>query len=59
MNGRRAPVAFYTNVLGFTKVFENGDPVGFMILKRNDAELHYPATAPQGGGLQYCPSDGG
>ncbi len=32
--------AFYTKALGFTKVFENGDPVGFMILKRGDAELH-------------------
>ena len=31
---------FYTKVLGFTKVFENGDPVGFMILKRDQAELH-------------------
>jgi catechol 2,3-dioxygenase-like lactoylglutathione lyase family enzyme len=30
---------FYTKVLGFTKVFENGDPVGFMILKRDQAEL--------------------
>jgi len=32
--------AFYTKVLGFTKTFENGDPVGFMILKRDQAELH-------------------
>jgi predicted enzyme related to lactoylglutathione lyase len=31
---------FYTRVLGFSKVFENGDPVGFMILKRDQAELH-------------------
>ena len=31
---------FYTKVLGFTKVFENGDPVGFMIMKRDQAELH-------------------
>jgi catechol 2,3-dioxygenase-like lactoylglutathione lyase family enzyme len=31
---------FYTKVLGFTKVFENGSPVGFMILKRDQAELH-------------------
>jgi catechol 2,3-dioxygenase-like lactoylglutathione lyase family enzyme len=41
---------FYTKVLGFTKVFENGDPVGFMILKKDQAELHltlqpkYPAA---------------
>jgi catechol 2,3-dioxygenase-like lactoylglutathione lyase family enzyme len=31
---------FYVNVMGFTKTFENGDPVGFMILERDDAELH-------------------
>ncbi|MBN9335426.1 glyoxalase superfamily protein [Devosia sp.] len=32
--------AFYAEILGFTKVFENGTPVGFMILKRDAAELH-------------------
>jgi catechol 2,3-dioxygenase-like lactoylglutathione lyase family enzyme len=31
---------FYSGALGFTKTFQNGDPVGFMILKRDDAELH-------------------
>ncbi len=31
---------FYTKVLGFTKLFENGTPVGFMILKKDQAELH-------------------
>jgi catechol 2,3-dioxygenase-like lactoylglutathione lyase family enzyme len=31
---------FYSKVLGFTKIFENGSPVGFMILKRDQAELH-------------------
>lgn len=31
---------FYTRVLGFTNVFENGNPVGFMILKRDAGELH-------------------
>lgn len=31
---------FYTSVFGFEKVFENGNPRGFMILKRDDAELH-------------------
>jgi len=31
---------FYTRVLGFRKIFENGVPVGFMILKRDEAELH-------------------
>lgn len=32
--------AFYTTVMGFRKTFQNGDPVGFMILKRDAAELH-------------------
>lgn len=31
---------FYSEVLGFTKVFGNGNPVGFMILKRDHGELH-------------------
>lgn len=31
---------FYVGVLGFTKTFENGNPVGFMILERDGAELH-------------------
>lgn len=31
---------FYEGVLGFKKVFENGDPVGFMVLKKDDAEIH-------------------
>jgi catechol 2,3-dioxygenase-like lactoylglutathione lyase family enzyme len=32
--------AFYSGVLGFQKVFENGDPVGFMVLKKDGAEVH-------------------
>jgi catechol 2,3-dioxygenase-like lactoylglutathione lyase family enzyme len=31
---------FYAHILGFKKVFENGDPVGFMVLKKDDAEIH-------------------
>jgi catechol 2,3-dioxygenase-like lactoylglutathione lyase family enzyme len=31
---------FYCGVLGFQKVFENGDPVGFVILEKQAAELH-------------------
>lgn len=48
--GRAAPMVcvrdiqaahdFYTRVLGFDKVFENGDPVGFMVLKKDQAEIH-------------------
>jgi len=30
----------YCAVFGFAKVFENGDPVGFMILQKDKAELH-------------------
>ena len=30
----------FNSVFGFEKTFENGDPVGFMILKKDDAELH-------------------
>lgn len=33
-------LGFYVGVLGFAKVFENGSPVGFVILKRDAAELH-------------------
>ena len=32
--------AFYCDVLGFTNTFENGDPVGFMILEKDKAEIH-------------------
>ncbi len=31
---------FYICVLGFENVFENGNPVGFMILEKDGAELH-------------------
>ena len=31
---------FYAGVLGFSKVFENGNPVGFMVLRKDAAELH-------------------
>ncbi len=33
-------VAFYTSILGMRKTFENGDPVGFVIVKKDKAELH-------------------
>lgn len=33
-------VAFYTSKLGMRKTFENGNPVGFVILKKDRAELH-------------------
>ncbi len=31
--------AFYVGVLGMTKVFENGNPVGFVILRKDKGEL--------------------
>jgi catechol 2,3-dioxygenase-like lactoylglutathione lyase family enzyme len=31
---------FYRDVLGMSVTFTNGDPVGFVILKRDAAELH-------------------
>jgi len=33
-------LAFYVGVLGMHVTFENGDPVGFVILERDGAELH-------------------
>ncbi|MFT3717371.1 glyoxalase superfamily protein [Pseudorhodoferax sp.] len=33
-------IDFYGSILGFTKVFENGNPVGFAILQKDGAELH-------------------
>lgn len=33
-------LAFYIDVLGFRKTFQNGDPVGFVILEKDAAELH-------------------
>ena len=36
----QAAHAFYRDVLGFRKTFENGSPVGFMILEKDAAEIH-------------------
>jgi len=33
-------LAFYVGVLGMEVAFQNGDPVGFVILEREGAELH-------------------
>ncbi len=33
-------IGFYRDVLGFEVVFQNGDPVIFTILERDQAELH-------------------
>jgi predicted enzyme related to lactoylglutathione lyase len=37
-------VAFYESVFGMQKTFENGDPVSFVVLKRDEAELHLTLT---------------
>ncbi len=31
---------FYVGVLGMAETFRNGDPVGFVIVERDDAEIH-------------------
>jgi catechol 2,3-dioxygenase-like lactoylglutathione lyase family enzyme len=33
-------LGFYTGILGVSVTFTNGDPVGFVILRRDAAELH-------------------
>lgn len=53
--GRAAPVVcvrdmaaaqdFYARVLGFATVFENGDPVGFAVMKKDRAEIHLSRKA--------------
>lgn len=45
-------VRFYVEVLGFRKTFENGSPVGFVILKQGDAELHLSLSRQHKGGTQ-------
>ena len=33
-------IAFFQDLFDMAKTFENGTPVGFVILRRDDAELH-------------------
>lgn len=47
----QASLAFYSGVLGFTKVFENGNPVGFMVLKKDSAEIHISQSAETRGSV--------
>ncbi|WP_151081688.1 bleomycin resistance protein [Nocardioides cynanchi] len=35
-----AALGFYVGVLGMAETFRNGDPVGFVIVERDDAEIH-------------------
>jgi catechol 2,3-dioxygenase-like lactoylglutathione lyase family enzyme len=43
-------LAFYTGVLGFDNVFQNGQPVAFVILERQGAELHLQLAPQHRGG---------
>jgi catechol 2,3-dioxygenase-like lactoylglutathione lyase family enzyme len=36
----QAAYRFYSEILGFRKTFENGNPVGFMVLQKDRAEIH-------------------
>lgn len=48
-------VAFYEGALGMTVVFENGTPVGFVILERDGIELHLTlAPRHQAGTENVC-----
>jgi catechol 2,3-dioxygenase-like lactoylglutathione lyase family enzyme len=43
-------LAFYRDLLGMTVTFTNGDPVGFVILHRDAAELHLTLVKGHRGG---------
>ncbi len=40
VNDIQKSLKFYIEILGMKKVFENGNPVGFTILVRDEAEIH-------------------
>jgi len=42
---------FYRGVLGMTVTFTNGDPTGFLILRRDNAELHLTLVRDHRAGL--------
>ena len=44
-------LAFYTGVLGFDNVFQNGQPVAFVILEKQGAELHLQLEPQHRGGV--------
>jgi catechol 2,3-dioxygenase-like lactoylglutathione lyase family enzyme len=43
-------LGFYTGILGMSVTFTNGDPVGFVILERDAAELHLTLVKGHKGG---------
>jgi predicted enzyme related to lactoylglutathione lyase len=44
-------LAFYQDILGMTVTFTNGDPTGFVILRRDAAELHLTLVRGHRAGL--------
>ena len=36
----KSSIDFYQNILGMTKVFENGTPISFVVFVRGSAEIH-------------------
>jgi catechol 2,3-dioxygenase-like lactoylglutathione lyase family enzyme len=44
-------LAFYRGILGMTATFTNGDPTGFVILRRDAAELHLTLVRGHRAGL--------
>lgn len=48
-------IEFYTSILGFRKVFENGSPLRFAILTKDAAELHLTLNkGHKGSTLNVC-----
>lgn len=44
-------LGFYQDILGMSVTFTNGDPVGFVILQRDAAELHLTLVKGHTGGI--------
>ena len=44
-------LAFYQDILGMSVTFTNGDPTGFVILRRDAAELHLTLVRGHRAGL--------
>lgn len=45
-------VRFYGDVFGLQKTFENGDPVAFVIMKRDGAEVHLTLVPDHAGAAE-------
>ena len=51
VSGISRALGFYQDILGMSVTFTNGDPVGFVILTRNAAELHLTLVKSHRAGL--------